>query len=81
MNLLVSRLEFLSRRRFMIRNLAIKLQEESSLWDEPEFPLSEAFRDSMQHTESVIPAVRDLKLTWLLIHGDKSDVVLPQLKC
>ena len=51
---------------------------ESVMWDEPTFPLSKAFRDSMQATESVIPAVRELKLTWLLIHGSEDDVVVPQ---
>ena len=69
----------------MVHTLAFYEQEfseqeagNSVMWDEPDFPLSIAFKEDLTNIKSVIPAVQDLRIPWLLIHGAADDVVLPK---
>ena len=50
---------------------------ESVMWEKEECPLSTAFRDDLYDIDTVIPAVKDIRLPWLLIHGSADDVVFP----
>jgi uncharacterized protein len=47
------------------------------MWDEETKPLSQKFMDDLRQIDTVIPAVKDLRLPWLLLHGSEDDVVLP----
>jgi len=47
------------------------------MWEDESTPLSKTFMDDLIQIESVVPAVKEIRLPWLLIHGSKDDVVLP----
>jgi alpha/beta superfamily hydrolase len=47
------------------------------MWDDETTPLSQKFMDDLRQIDTVIPAVKDLRLPWLLLHGSQDDVVLP----
>ena len=46
------------------------------MWDKPGCPLSRAFLDDMRAIGSVEECARELRLPWLLVHGD-ADTVVP----
>jgi pimeloyl-ACP methyl ester carboxylesterase len=45
------------------------------MWDKPDCPLSQAYMDEMQRVGSVVEAARQIHIPWLLIHGNRDDVV------
>ncbi len=47
------------------------------MWEDKANPLSQTFMDDLVQIDTVIPAVKDIRLPWLLIHGSDDDVVLP----
>jgi alpha/beta superfamily hydrolase len=51
--------------------------DEGFMWDDETTPLSQKFMDDLRQIDTVIPAVKDLRLPWLLLHGSEDDVVLP----
>ena len=53
------------------------IPDEGYMWDDETTPLSKAFMDDLRQIDTVIPAVKDLRLPWLLLHGSEDDVVQP----
>lgn len=51
--------------------------DQGYMWEDETTPLSQAFMDDLRQIDTVIPAIKDLRLPWLLLHGSKDDVVLP----
>ncbi len=51
--------------------------DQGFMWDDESKPLSQQFMDDLRQINSVIPAVKELRLPWLLLHGSEDDVVLP----
>ncbi len=51
--------------------------DEGYMWEDEETPLSQKFMDDLRQIDTVIPAVKDIRLPWLLLHGSEDDVVLP----
>lgn len=51
--------------------------DQGCMWDDESKPLSKNFMDDLRQIDTVIPAVKDLRLPWLLLHGSEDDVVLP----
>lgn len=49
----------------------------SLMWDKPECPLTQAFIDDMNRIDSVLPLGREIRVPWLLVHGDADTVVPP----
>ncbi len=47
------------------------------MWEDEKNPLSQEFMTDLTQIDTVIPAIKDIRLPWLLIHGSKDDVVLP----
>lgn len=47
------------------------------MWEDESTPLSQLFMDDLCQIESVVPAVKEIRLPWLLVHGSEDDVVLP----
>jgi pimeloyl-ACP methyl ester carboxylesterase len=45
------------------------------MWEEPEFPLSEAFAEDMKTIGSILPAAASITQPWLIIHGTADDLV------
>ena len=48
------------------------------MWDKPECPLSRTFLDDMAAIGSVEPLAADIRVPWLLVHGDADTVVPPE---
>jgi|TARA_B110000908_G_scaffold38295_1_gene46142 alpha/beta superfamily hydrolase len=53
------------------------IPDKGFMWDDETTPLSQKFMDDLRQIDTVIPAVKDLRLPWLLLHGSEDDVVLP----
>jgi len=51
--------------------------DQGYMWDDEAHPLSRHFMDDLVQIDTVIPAVKELRLPWLLAHGSEDDVVLP----
>ena len=47
------------------------------MWEKEDCPLSLAFKEDLTTIDTVIPAVKDIRIPWLLIHGKEDDVVFP----
>ncbi len=47
------------------------------MWEDESTPLSQIFMDDLCQIESVVPAVKEIRVPWLLVHGSEDDVVLP----
>ncbi|KAF0094923.1 MAG: 6-phosphogluconate dehydrogenase [Puniceicoccaceae bacterium 5H] len=45
------------------------------MWDEPAFPLSQAFVDDLTHIRSTLPHAADVHCPTLVVHGTEDDVV------
>ena len=45
------------------------------MWDKPDCPLSQTFIDDMAKVGSVLGTAGNIRVPWLLIHGDADDVV------
>jgi len=45
------------------------------MWEKPECPLSEAFVNDMNAIGDVLSQAPDIRVPWLLIHGEEDDVV------
>ncbi len=46
-----------------------------NMWDKPECPLSQTFLDDMAAIGSVLDLAQEIKVPWLLLHGNKDEVV------
>lgn len=65
-------------REFGEREFGDVVAGEGVMWEDPEFPLSEAFVQDLEWVGDVLPAVKELRLPWLLLHGLADDVVFPR---
>lgn len=45
------------------------------MWDKPECPLSQAFKDDLERIDSVLPRAKDVGVPWFLVHGTEDTVV------
>jgi len=54
------------------------IPDEGCMWDDKSTPLSQQFMDDLCQIDSTVPAVREIRIPWLLIHGSDDDVVLPE---
>ena len=48
----------------------------SFMWDKPDCPLSQTYMDDMAALDTVVEKGRDIRIPWLLVHGD-ADTVVP----
>ena len=53
------------------------IPDQGYMWEDQATPLSQKFMDDLRQIDTVIPAIKDLRLPWLLVHGSQDDVVLP----
>ena len=49
--------------------------DEGFMWDEPDCPLSQAYMDDLTQINSVVDHSPQIRVPWLLVHGDADDVV------
>ncbi|QDU65700.1 alpha/beta hydrolase family protein [Engelhardtia mirabilis] len=57
------------------RSLFAGLEPGELLLGKPGKPLGEALRDDLLAIDSVLPLARDVRVPWLLVHGDADEVV------
>jgi pimeloyl-ACP methyl ester carboxylesterase len=62
-------------RAFVTREFGEITPDEGDMWDEAGCPLSSSYVDDLNHIDNTLAAVRELRLPWLLIHGQEDDVV------
>jgi pimeloyl-ACP methyl ester carboxylesterase len=61
---------------FARRKFGALVPGRDTMWEKPECPLSQAFVDDMQGIGSVLPQAAQVRVPWLLVHGD-ADTVVP----
>ena len=76
-NVLISLAGMVYTKQFYEQEFSEQEPGNSVMWDKPECPLSQAFKDDLTQIDTVIPATKDIRLPWLFIHGAKDDVVFP----
>lgn len=62
-------------KEFCDREFAGVTPDQGVMWEEDEFPLSQGFVDDLHQIGNTLDAARDIRIPWLLIHGDEDDVV------
>ena len=60
---------------FYKREFGEEKPDEGCMWKEPSYPLSSAYRNDMYEIDSVASKASEIKIPWLLIHGDADDVI------
>jgi len=61
---------------FARRKFGDQTPGDSFMWDKPECPLTQDFMDDMHRIGSVLEKGREVRVPWLLVHGD-ADTVVP----
>ncbi|MCF6312640.1 MAG: alpha/beta fold hydrolase [Verrucomicrobiales bacterium] len=52
-----------------------QIPDQGFMWDEKDCPLSAAFVNDLTQIDTLLPLSNEIKIPWLLIHGDQDDVV------
>ncbi len=75
---LVSLAGMVETKRFAETEFGDVIPGEGCMWDDPDCPLSHAYMDDLCKTVvSTLPAAKQVKVPWLVVHGTADDVVLP----
>jgi len=77
-NVLVSLAGMVQTKKFCDAEFGDVTPDEGFMWDEPDCPLSQAYVDDLTQIDTILPAVKDLRTPWLMLHGTEDDVVLPE---
>lgn len=77
-NVLVSLAGMVQTKKFCELEFGDVTPDEGNMWDEPDCPLSSAYVNDLTQIDTVMPAIRDLRTPWLLLHGTADDVVFPE---
>jgi dipeptidyl aminopeptidase/acylaminoacyl peptidase len=72
---LISLAGMVNTKNFYDREFGEEKPDEGCMWDEQSCPLSSTYRDDMYQIGSVAAKASEVKVPWLLIHGDADDVV------
>lgn len=72
---LISLAGMVNTKDFYDREFGEEKTDEGCMWEEQSCPLSSTFRNDMYHIGSVAQKASEVKVPWLLIHGDADDVV------
>ena len=73
--LLVSLAGMTHTKAFAQREFGDVIPDEGFMWDEPDCPLSQAYMDDLTQIDTVVDLSPQITVPWLLVHGDKDDVV------
>lgn len=74
-DLLVSLAGMVRAREFYQREFGALEPGESMMWDDPNLPLSQGFKDDLFGLGDTLGAVREVRAPWLFVHGDADDLV------
>ncbi|MEC8044377.1 MAG: alpha/beta fold hydrolase [Verrucomicrobiota bacterium] len=72
---LISLAGMVNTKDFYDREFGEEKPDEGCMWEEPSCPLSSAYRNDMYDIGSVASKASEIKVPWLLVHGDADDVV------
>lgn len=76
-NVLVSLAGMVDTKGFVEREFGEEIPGKGCMWEDENHPLSQAFVTDLMQIGTVIPAVKEHRIPWLLLHGSEDDVVLP----
>ena len=72
---LISLAGMVNTKDFYDREFGEEKPDDGCMWEEPSCPLSSTYKNDMYSIGSVASKASDVKVPWLLIHGDADDVV------
>ena len=72
---LISLAGMVNTKNFYDREFGEEKPDEGCMWEEPSCPLSSTYKNDMYTIGSVSAMASEVKVPWLLIHGDADDVV------
>ena len=72
---LISLAGMVNTKNFYDREFGEEKPDEGCMWEEPSCPLSSTYKNDMYTIGSVTAMASEVKVPWLLIHGDADDVV------
>lgn len=76
-SVLVSLAGMVDTKGFAEREFGDEVPDEGFMWEDETTPLSKVFMDDLTQIGTVLPAVKEHRIPWLLLHGSEDDVVLP----
>jgi pimeloyl-ACP methyl ester carboxylesterase len=74
-DLLVSLAGMVRARDFYKREFGTVKADGGLMWDDPQLPLSQAFKDDLHALGDTLAAAREVRAPWLFVHGDADDLV------
>ena len=72
---LISLAGMVNTKDFYDREFGEEKPDDGCMWEEPSCPLSSTYKNDMYSIGSVASKASEVKVPWLLIHGDSDDVV------
>ena len=72
---LISLAGMVNTKDFYDREFGEEKPDDGCMWEEPSCPLSSTYKNDMYSIGSVASKASEVKVPWLLIHGDADDVV------
>ncbi len=72
---LISLAGMVNTKDFYDREFGEETPDEGCMWEEQSCPLSSTYKNDMYEIGSVVSKASEVKVPWLLIHGDADDVV------
>ena len=72
---LISLAGMVNTKDFYDREFGEETPDEGCIWEEQSCPLSSTYKNDMYEIGSVVSRASEVKVPWLLIHGDADDVV------
>ena len=72
---LISLAGMVNTKDFYDREFGEEKPDEGCMWEESSCPLSSAYKSDLYDIGSVAKLAKEIKIPWLLIHGDADDVV------
>ena len=72
---LISLAGMVNTKDFYDREFGEETPDEGCMWEEQSCPLSSTYKNDMYEIGSVVSRASEVKVPWLLIHGDADDVV------
>ena len=73
---LISLAGMVSTEKFYDTEFGEETPDTGCMWEEPDCPLSSAFKNDLKSIHSTAPQAAQITVPWLLVHGTADDVVL-----
>jgi fermentation-respiration switch protein FrsA (DUF1100 family) len=78
LSVLVSLAGMVDTKAFCETEFGDQVPDEGCMWEDESLPLSQTYVDDLHGIGNTLTAARDIRRPWLMLHGDKDDVVLPK---